>query len=111
LTPGCSEQGKLPAAKAFKLAERDKHMSEQKINYMTALDQWSDTYVISPLVYSDEGDGEAPDLTEETVEQVKKAIREKVLESYHNGQQLGPRRFVPRRPQGKISFQTSRSTR
>jgi hypothetical protein len=26
----CSEQGKQPTAKAFKLAERDKHMSEQE---------------------------------------------------------------------------------
>ena len=26
----CSEQGKLPAAKAFRLAERDKHMSEKR---------------------------------------------------------------------------------
>ena len=93
----CGEQGKLPAAKAFKLAERDKQMSEQqKPNYMAALDQWIDANVISPLVYSG-GDGEGQELTEETVEQVKKAIREKVLESYKNGLKAGAVRKEPRR--------------
>jgi hypothetical protein len=79
LTPGCSEQGKLPTAKAFKLAERDKHMSEQK-SFMQALDAWTDEAVIEPLV---DGGG-----VEAQIE-VRRAIREKVLESYRNGQAAG----------------------
>jgi hypothetical protein len=66
-------------------------MSEQKVNYMAQLDAWSDVNVIAPLVY--EGDtGEKPELTQETIEQVKKAIREKNLESFKNGLK------APRRP-------------
>jgi hypothetical protein len=53
LEQGCSEQGKLPAAKAFKLAERDKHMSEQKQSFMQQLDEWTENTVINPLLSSD----------------------------------------------------------
>jgi len=40
----CGEQGKLPAAKAFTLAERDKFMSEQEksMSFMQELDLWGD---------------------------------------------------------------------
>ena len=79
----CGEQGKLPTAKAFTLAERDKHMSEAK-SFMQQLDEWTDATVIMPLADPNpEGDFDA------VVEQVKKAIREKVLESYRNGQAAG----------------------
>jgi len=86
----CSEQGKLPAAEALRLAERDKHMSEQKLTYMQQLDAWTEATVINPLhqVITD-GDGAECDAT---CEAVKKAIRTKVLESYHNGQAAGPRK-------------------
>lgn len=70
-----SEQGKLPTARAFRLAERDKHMSEQKINFMAQLDAWTDEMVIAPLL---ENGAEA-------VKDVQYAIREKTLESYKNG--------------------------
>jgi chloramphenicol 3-O-phosphotransferase len=99
LTSGCSEQGKQPAAKAFKLAERDKHMSEQKQSFMQQLDQWTDDNVIGTLNSSDPIEGD----WNESVEQVKKAIREKVLESYRNGKAAGgdaksrPGSFRPRR--------------
>jgi hypothetical protein len=103
LTSGCSEQGKLPAAKEFKPAERDKHMSEQKQSFMQQLDQWTDANVIGTLNNSDPIEGD----WEESVEQVKKAIREKVLESYRNGQAAGgvaksrPSSFRPRRHSSK----------
>jgi hypothetical protein len=87
----CSEQGKLPAAKAFKLAERDKHMSEQEKpkSFMQELDQWTQATVIKPLHEAiTEGDGAECDATSE---EVKRAIRLKVLESYRNGQAAGPK--------------------
>ena len=84
----CSEQGKLPAAKAFKLAERDKQMSEQKINYMAALDAWTESNVLAPLLWTGE-EGQPEELSDETLERVKHDIREKVRESYKNGLRSG----------------------
>jgi len=57
-------------------------MSEVKRTFMQELDAWSVEAVISPIL--DEG----PD----AIGGVQRAIREKVLESYHNGQRVGPRR-------------------
>ena len=63
-------------------------MSEQtRSSFMQELDRWSDANVISPL-YAGES---SPDDWMEAVERVKKAIRQKVLESYRNGQVAGPR--------------------
>ena len=92
----CSEQGKRPTAKAFKLAERDINMSEQEkaTSFMHELDRWSESNIISPL-YAGES---SPDDWMEAVERVKRAIRQKVLESYRNGQVAGPRR-VAKEPQ------------
>ena len=95
----CSEQGKLPAARAFKLAERDNRMSEEKkTSFMEELDKWTEASVVAPLA-----DPANENNFDAAVEQVKKAVRQKVLESYRNGQAGGsehkPRRagFVPRR--------------
>jgi len=92
----CGEQGKQPTAKAFKLAERDTNMSEQekKSSFMEELDRWTESTIIGPLLASetDEEDWEP------TIDRVKKAVRQKVLESYRNGQVAGPRRTV-REPQ------------
>ena len=96
LDAGRSEQGKLPTAKEFRLAERDKHMSEQRPKgFMAELDQWIETEVIEALQeqWSRAQDG---DMTA-TAEPIKKAIREKVLESYHNGQKAGQPKVWPRR--------------
>ena len=64
-------------------------MSEQEKpkSFMQELDQWTEANVISPLKTTD------PNLqgVAAVVEQVKKAIRAKALESYRNGQQAGPR--------------------
>lgn len=56
---------------------------EQKTSpsYMQQLDAWIDGNVIFPLMNSEPEAGS----WEETVERVKKAIREKVLQSYKNG--------------------------
>ena len=86
----CSEQGKQPTAKAFKLAERDKHMSEQekaKSSFMEELDKWTEESVLLPLFGTDSNQ----DDWQAVEEKVKKAIRAKVLESYRNGQAVGPR--------------------
>ena len=63
-------------------------MSEQKqSSFMEELDQWTESTIIKPLfVRTDDSSG-----LEQAVESVKKAIRTKVLESYRNGQQAGPR--------------------
>ena len=58
------------------MSEQDKPKS-----FMEELDAWSAEAVISPLL--DNG----PD----AIAEVKKAIREKVLWSYRNGQAAGPR--------------------
>jgi hypothetical protein len=88
----CSEQGKQPTAKAFKLAERDKNMSEEKqSSFMTELDRWSESNVIGPLFASETGEED----WDAAIGRVKKAIRQKVLESYRNGQLAGPRQPAP----------------
>ena len=53
-------------------------------NYMQQLDEWTDAHIISPLyvAYCENGYESARERAEEAVH---KAIREKVLESYHNG--------------------------
>jgi hypothetical protein len=59
-------------------------MSEQEKakSFMQRLDDWTDEAVIEPLA---NGGGV------ETQLEVRRAIRDKVLESYRNGQQAGPR--------------------
>ena len=84
----CGEQGKLPTAKAFKLAERDKSMSEQKKpSYFEELDTWVDSTLESLGGIGDE------DLYLQEVEKFKTAIRERVLQSYRNGLKAKPRSF------------------
>ena len=58
--------------------------------YMETLDRWSEEHIITPLLeaWSSENEGAIGAATE----QVKRAIREKTLESYHNGQAVGPRK-------------------
>ena len=58
-------------------------MSEAKKSFMEELDEWSEATIIEPLHAAiTEGDGDDCDAAREAV---KKAIREKVLESYRNG--------------------------
>src|ERR1700732_5263725 len=63
-------------------------MSEQKqSSFMQELDRWTESTIIGPL-FASETDGED---WEPAIERVKKAIRQKVLESYRNGQVAGAR--------------------
>jgi hypothetical protein len=94
----CSEQGKQPIAKAFKLAERDKHMSEQekpKSFFWRSSTGGQESTVVAPLFASETGEED----WELAIERVKKAIRQKVLESYRNGQAMG--RANRRRNEGR----------
>jgi hypothetical protein len=58
-------------------------MSEEKTNYMQQLDAWTDQAIIEPLA----DDGFVAGV--ETSLQIRRAIREKVLESYKNGLKAG----------------------
>jgi hypothetical protein len=76
-------------------------MSEQTkpSRYMQELDAWTEENVITPILQAwprqDEDDDPISDEAVAIISpQVKKAIRGKVLDSYHNGQKAGQR---PRR--------------
>jgi hypothetical protein len=71
-------------------------MSEQgkPKSYMQQLDDWAEVEVIGPLINPLQADPSQDH--EATVAQVKKAIREKVLESYHNGQAAAPAKAYKR---------------
>lgn len=73
-------------------------MSEQKQGFMVELDQWSDKNIIQPLADAYHSGKEEAII--EAEEDSRKKIREKVLESYRNGQAAGPR-TVQRRPYAK----------
>jgi hypothetical protein len=63
-------------------------------SYMQELNLWSEANIIGPLSLNDPNEFD----WENVVEQVKRAIRTKVLESYHNGlkAQNKPARKEPR---------------
>ena len=63
-------------------------MSEQKINFMAELDDWTESNVFAPLLSTDE-EGEPEELSDATLERVRHDIREKVRESYKNGLRSG----------------------
>jgi hypothetical protein len=77
-------------------------MSEQTkpSRYMQELDAWTEEHVIDPLLAASSAeaqqDNEPQSLkdTDTACQEVKRAIRGKVLDSYHNGQKAGQR---PRR--------------
>ena len=64
-------------------------MSEQQKpkSFMQELDRWSDENIFRPLFATDPNQ----DDWENAEQRVKKAIREKVLESYKNGLKAGKR--------------------
>jgi len=62
-------------------------MSEEKQSFMQALDAWIDVNVIAPLVYQSEDEPE--ELGDDAIDNVKKAIKGKVLQSYRNGLATG----------------------
>ena len=73
-------------------------MSEQKIKgngYMAELDQWVEQEIITPLV------GVCEEHGPEVFERVKKVVREKVLESYRNGQKAPSKADMAKRGERK----------
>ena len=66
---------------------------------MEELDSWTAKNVISPL-YEVVRQGDSLE-SDATCEDVKKAIRTKVLESYRNGQKAGPRPAAAVKPARK----------
>lgn len=69
-----------------------KRTSEAKTSYMQQLEAWIDDQVIDPLYTAAQHDIPEAD-ADEIVAGVKKSLKEKMLESYRNGQAAGPRRF------------------
>jgi hypothetical protein len=76
-------------------------MSEQEkpMTFMQKVDAWTETSIINPLLKPEQkGD------LEMNIAFVKKAIRE-VLESYRNGQEMGPRTSnYPRQEGGRQAY-------
>lgn len=70
-------------------------MSEVKTGYMAELDAWSDKSIIEPL--ADAYLRGPEEVIINAQELARKAIREKVVESYRNGQNAGPRKVFKRR--------------
>jgi len=77
--------------------------TKEQSGYMAELDAWIEVFVIRPLheAWKHQDVAFADPHSEETVQAavatVRKSIREKVLESYRNGQDAGPRRQFQRR--------------
>src|SRR5437588_7946874 len=78
----------------YKLLAKGTSMSEKSKGFMASLDEWTEENVFSPL--RDAWLPESQDPLPQTVgvtfleENVKKAIRTKVLQSYRNGLKAGP---------------------
>jgi len=74
-------------------------MSEQKSSFMEELDLWSDSTIIAPIFKASRAWYEVGDERPyaEASAAVKKAIRQKVLDSYRNGQAAGPGKFKRQR--------------
>ena len=67
-------------------------MSEQKPkSFMQELDLWSEATIIGPILQVASDPSSKDEEGAKAIEAVKRAIRQKVLESYRNGQQAGPR--------------------
>lgn len=63
-------------------------MSEEKqpSHFMEELDRWTEATIIDPLAGAANKQFQA-----ELLDQIKKSVRIKVLESYRNGQSAGPK--------------------
>lgn len=97
----CDEQ-EAPAALTFTASRKAKTTMPEKNNgFMAELDRWTEETVIAPLYqawadYEEAKQGEGPSEEDDqrlgaAEAEVKRAIREKTLESYRNGQAAGPR--------------------
>jgi hypothetical protein len=63
-------------------------MSETNKGFMASLDEWTDKAVVLPLLDALQSGSSAG--INAAQDQIRKAIRTKVLESYRNGQAAGP---------------------
>jgi hypothetical protein len=79
--PPCDEQGSSSRQKKLKLPERVKNMPEQKSGYMQEVDAW----LTEVLMDVKSGESE-----EQWLARVKPLIKQKLLQSYRNGQAAGP---------------------
>lgn len=70
-------------------------MSEQKNNFMATLDEWTAQNIILPLFEAAQEYKKGDAVTDEAMFKldaaIKKLVREKVLESYRNGQAAKPK--------------------
>jgi len=87
----CGEQNSAAPAQNQRAAKKGSLMTSQDKpkSFMQELDEWSES-LITQLIDPDEIP--VDENFEATIAGVKKAIRDKVLESYHNGQKAGPRK-------------------
>ena len=77
-------------------------MTEQTQRFMQQLDDWTQGTIINKLLdaaadWRDARDHELPEheadkILDDATAAIKKAVREKVLDSYRNGQKAGPRK-------------------
>lgn len=87
----------------FKQSVQTQSKTKEQTGYMTELDAWVEHFVIKPLHESWRNqdiafaDPHGEETVKATVATVRKSIRDKVLESYRNGQAAGPRREFQRR--------------
>jgi hypothetical protein len=96
------------------LREEDAQQANQKAGYMSQLDEWTNDNVVFPLsqafeAYGVDADNDVPQeeaaaKVDRVVAIVQKAIREKVLESYHNGQKSSNNRPQARPGQARSRY-------
>jgi hypothetical protein len=80
-----------------KLLAKGTSMSEQKPSFMASLDEWTEKTVILPLFEAIENHLKSQDAQSDAAlwqldAAIKGAVREKILESYRNGQAAGTRK-------------------
>ena len=75
-------------------------MSEAKTNFMAELDRWTEENILQPLFGTDPNQDDWAAVEA----QVKKAIRTKVLDSYHNGRRAAGGQSV--RKERRVQAQT-----
>lgn len=94
----CGEQGKLPSAKELTLAERDKHMSDEKQPSFRSeeLDDWVEAEIFEPMA-----EGATPEFRREFLPQIQSAIRDKAELIYEDGYNAGLKAAEKRQEGGR----------
>ena len=81
----------------YNLLAKGTNMSEQKTSFMASLDEWTEKTIILPLFEAIETHLKSQDSQSDAAlwqldAAIKGAVREKLLESYRNGQAAGSRK-------------------